>query len=61
MTSRSKSQRRRRDDQEQGRLDFTDTPRPKPASDLDREVAEFVDETRREPLPGQEKLPWEKS
>lgn len=28
-------------------------------SDLDREVAEHVEETRREPLPGQKELPMD--
>lgn len=58
--ARLKPKRRRRDAHEQARLDFAAAPRPKPASDLDREVAEFVDETRREPLPGQGEMFEEK-
>jgi hypothetical protein len=48
--------RRRQDDLDQARFDL----RPHEAkSDLDREVQEHVEQTRREPLPGQAGLPWE--
>lgn len=48
--------RRRHDDLDQARLDL----RPREASsDLDREVQQHVEQTRREPLPGQAGLPLE--
>lgn len=46
--------RKRRDDADQARLDFN----PRVArSDLDGEVQEHLEQTRREPLPGQAELP----
>jgi hypothetical protein len=48
--------RRRQDDLDQARFDL----RPREASsDLDREVEVHIEQTRREPLPGQGEMPWE--
>ena len=62
MTHRRKP--RRPDTREQARLNLKPLPwqvMPLPASDLDREVQEFADETRREPLPGQAEIEWGKT
>jgi hypothetical protein len=55
--AKAKPKRRRRHNAiDQARFDFN----PREArSDLDREVQEHVEQTRREPLPGQAGLPWE--